>query len=105
MAQRITLQQGLAAVRTGDRYGKVMGHGKMHAGIYAPLEGEDTYVSEQDVVYMVASGAGIVRCEDDKWSFTRGDVLLVPAGEKHRFENITPDLAVWAVNWGPEDES
>jgi len=102
MATRITLREGLEAVPNGKRYGKVLTHGDMHAGLYAPIEGEDTYLSDQDVVYVVVSGAGIVQIGRDRQSFTRGDMLLVPAGTEHGFDKVTPDLAVWAVNWGPE---
>jgi mannose-6-phosphate isomerase-like protein (cupin superfamily) len=98
----MTLKEGLEAVPTGERYGEVIRHGNMHAGLYAPIEGEDTYLSEQDIVYIVVSGAGLVHIGSEKMSFTRGDLLLVPAQTEHGFDKVTPDLAVWAVNWGPE---
>lgn len=102
MAKRITLREGLEAVPAGKRYGKVITHGDMHAGLYAPIDGQDTYASEQDVVYIVVSGAGLVHIGAERQSFTRGDLLLVPAGVEHGFDKVTPDLAVWAINWGPE---
>ncbi len=32
----------------------------------------------------------------------RGNVLFVPAGMEHRFENFRDDLAVWVFFYGPE---
>ena len=31
-----------------------------------------------------------------------GDLLFVPAGVVHRFEEFTDDLAVWVIFYGPE---
>lgn len=31
-----------------------------------------------------------------------GDVLFVPAGVEHRFEDFSDDLAGWVVFYGPE---
>ena len=35
-------------------------------------------------------------------AFAPGDCLYADAGEVHRFEDFTDDLAVWVVFWGPE---
>jgi mannose-6-phosphate isomerase-like protein (cupin superfamily) len=34
--------------------------------------------------------------------FGPGDVMFVPAGVVHRFENFTNDFLVWVVFCGPE---
>jgi len=39
---------------------------------------------------------------DERSSFGPGDMLFVPAGMEHWFENFTDDLAVWVVFHGPE---
>ena len=39
---------------------------------------------------------------DSRADFGPGDVLFVPAGVTHRFENFTADLTVWVVFYGPE---
>jgi len=38
----------------------------------------------------------------DRYSFAPGDVLFVPAGRSHHFEEFSDDLAVWVLFWGPE---
>ena len=35
-------------------------------------------------------------------SFGCGDVLFVPAGVVHRFEDFSDELVVWVVFYGPE---
>ena len=34
--------------------------------------------------------------------FESGDLLFVAAGTEHPFEDITEDLALWRVFYGPE---
>ncbi len=34
--------------------------------------------------------------------FGPGDILHVPAGVEHRFEEFTDDFATWVVFYGPE---
>ena len=34
--------------------------------------------------------------------FAPGDVLFVPAGVPHRFEDFSDDLVVWVMFYGPE---
>ena len=36
--------------------------------------------------------------------FIPGEVLFVPAGVEHRFEDFTEDFATWVFFFGPEKE-
>ena len=47
-------------------------------------------------------GAGSSGTETPGIRFGPGDLLFVPAGVVHRFEEFTDDLAVWVVFYGPE---
>jgi mannose-6-phosphate isomerase-like protein (cupin superfamily) len=38
----------------------------------------------------------------DRYPVSPGDVLFVPAGVIHRFEEFTDDFAVWVLFYGPE---
>lgn len=38
----------------------------------------------------------------ERQPFGPGDFLFAAAGEIHRFEDFTPDLAVWVLFYGPE---
>ena len=39
----------------------------------------------------------------DRDRFAPGDVLFVPAGVEHRFEEFTDDLALWAMFCTPQE--
>jgi mannose-6-phosphate isomerase-like protein (cupin superfamily) len=54
----------------------------------------------EDEVYIVASGAGRFTADAQTVDVVPGSTLFVPAGEAHRFHDITEDLAVVVV-FGP----
>lgn len=97
----ITYKKALAAIPTSDRYAEVIRKGTMSAGLYAPHETDDQEPHDQDEVYVVIAGSGFFRIEDERQPFGSGDLLFVPAGVEHRFEDFTPNLSVWAVFYGP----
>jgi mannose-6-phosphate isomerase-like protein (cupin superfamily) len=38
---------------------------------------------------------------DETSQFKAGDLLLVPQGAVHRFENFSKDFATWVIFYGP----
>ena len=46
---------------------------------------------------MVVSGRGEFVNGSERHAFAPGDLLFVPAGVEHRFEQFSDDLAVWVV--------
>jgi mannose-6-phosphate isomerase-like protein (cupin superfamily) len=38
----------------------------------------------------------------ERVKFVSGDLLFVPAGETHRFEEFSDDFAAWVIFYGPE---
>jgi len=86
----------------GERFAKVLGHGSMEVEVYAP-RGEDPQTPHtRDELYVVASGVGEFVNGPERHPFGPGDVLFVPAGVEHRFEDFSDDLVVWVVFYGPE---
>jgi mannose-6-phosphate isomerase-like protein (cupin superfamily) len=83
----------------------VFTHGTLLVEIYAP-QGTDPQQPHtslaRDEVYVVARGNGEFIAGDLRVSFGHGDFLFAPAGEVHRFENFSDDLAVWVLFYGPE---
>lgn len=55
----------------------------------------------QDEIYVIVRGRGVLfhggKCDP----FEPGDILFVAAGIEHQFENVTEDLALWRVFYGP----
>lgn len=95
-------KKALASIATEDRYAEAIRHGTMSAGVYAPHETDDQEPHDQDELYVVVTGSGFFRIGDERRPFGSGDLLFVEAGTEHRFEDFTPDFAVWAIFWGPE---
>jgi mannose-6-phosphate isomerase-like protein (cupin superfamily) len=86
----------------GERFAKVLGHGSMEVEVYAPRGTDPQTPHTRDELYVVVSGSGQFVNGSKRHSFGPGDVLFVPAGVEHRFEDFTDDLAVWVVFYGPE---
>jgi mannose-6-phosphate isomerase-like protein (cupin superfamily) len=77
-------------------------HGTMSLILFAPQGKDYQTPHDQDELYIVARGSGTLIRIDVPYSFVAGDVLFVPAGEDHHFENTSDDIVMWAVFWGPK---
>ena len=55
---------------------------------------------EQDEIYVVIRGRGVLCHDGKRESFGPGDLLFVAAGVEHQFEDIADDFAVWRVFYG-----
>ncbi|GAB4530622.1 MAG: hypothetical protein Tsb0010_12240 [Parvularculaceae bacterium] len=92
----------IAAREDGGRFARVMAHGTMFAGLYAP-RGEDRQTPHsRDEIYVVMSGEGEFVNDGERIRFAPGDILFVKAHKEHRFENFSDDFATWVIFWGPE---
>lgn len=61
-------------------------------GLYKPA-GVDTQAPHaRDEVYIITKGSGTLVCEAERTTFNQSDVLFVPAGAHHRFEDFTDDF-------------
>lgn len=98
----ITYKRALGALPTTDRYAEVLRNGTMSAGLYAPHESDDQAPHYQDEAYVVIDGTGFFRIGEERQPFGPGDLLFVPAGVDHRFEDFTPNFSTWAIFYGPE---
>jgi mannose-6-phosphate isomerase-like protein (cupin superfamily) len=56
----------------------------------------------RDELYVVARGSGAFVTGSRRHPFGAGDVLFVPAGVEHRFEDFTDDFGTWVIFYGPE---
>ena len=77
-------------------------HGSLQAGVYLPGERDNQTPHNRDEAYIVVSGTGTVVVGEERTAFRVGDFIFVPAGAEHRFEEYTPDVALWVVFYGPE---
>ena len=86
----------------GERFVKVLEHGSMEVEIYAPRGKDLQEPHTRDELYVVVSGSGELVSGPDRHPCGPGDVLFVPAGVEHRFEDFTDDFATWVIFYGPE---
>jgi mannose-6-phosphate isomerase-like protein (cupin superfamily) len=102
--RRITLAAAMSELPgpDGKRFAALFGHGTLLVEIYAPRGADPQQPHTRDEAYIVARGMGDFVAGDQRLSFQPGDFLFVPAGEVHRFENFSDDLAVWVLFYGPE---
>ena len=86
----------------GERFATVLDHESVTVEIYAPRGTDPQEPHTRDELYAVISGEGLFRNGRTRDRFAPGDVLFVPAGVEHRFEDFTDDLVVWVFFVGPE---
>lgn len=100
---RATVEQAATRpVSEGQRSVEVMSHGTMQVKFYAPRGTDVQTPHTRDELYVVALGSGAFVNGDRRHPFEAGDILFVPAGVEHRFEDFTDDFATWVVFYGPE---
>ncbi len=81
---------------------EALSRGSMSLILFTP-RGTDYQTShEQDELYVVLKGSGVLVVENVPHAFDSGDVLFVPARKIHRFAEFTDDLVTWAIFWGPK---
>ena len=101
---RLTVNEAVARLPgpAGERYVELFRHGTLSVELYAPRARDPQSPHTRDEVYVVVRGSGRFRNGDTVHPFGPGDLLFVPAGVVHRFEDFTGDLAVWVIFYGPE---
>ena len=85
-----------------EQYTIVFRHGTFEAGLYAPRGVDDQTPHTRDEAYVVVRGRGQFVCGDARRPFGAGELLFVPAGMTHRFEDFSDDLTVWVIFYGPQ---
>lgn len=102
--QRFSVAEALKGVPgpMGQRFAPVFRHGSLEVEIYAPRGHDPQTPHSRDEVYVVISGRGAFVHGSSREPFAPGDLLFVPAGEVHRFEDFTDDLVLWVIFYGPE---
>ncbi len=66
-----------------------------------PLRPNRQTPHEQDELYVVICGRGVLFHGGKRDAFEAGDCMFVAAGVEHRFEDFSDDLAVWVIFYGP----
>jgi mannose-6-phosphate isomerase-like protein (cupin superfamily) len=101
--RKVTVTEAMAHLPgpQGERSATLLEHGSMLVKIYAPRGTDPQQPHTQDEVYVIVQGSGDFVNGESRQPFGPGDLLFVPAGVLHRFENFTEDLIMWVVFYGP----
>lgn len=104
MTDRLTPSTALQQLQAnpGVPFAEVFRHGSLQVEIYRPDGVDHQTPHTRDEVYVVISGSGQFLNGDTRQPFEAGEVLFVPAGVVHRFEDFTDDFVTWVFFYGPE---
>jgi mannose-6-phosphate isomerase-like protein (cupin superfamily) len=92
----------VSRIREGIPSAFVFEHGTMQVKMYSP-NGQDLQKPHtRDEIYVIARGSGWFVNGGERHAFQAGDVLFVPAGVPHRFEEFSEDFSTWVMFYGPE---
>ncbi len=102
--KRLTARNALArlAGAGGKEFISLFDHGSLEVEIYKPAGVDRQMPHTRDELYVVIAGSGIFVNGADRNPFEAGEVLFVPAGVVHRFEEFSDDFATWVFFYGPE---
>ena len=92
----------VAPIPAGRRSPELMTHGSLELRFYAPRGTDPQTPHTRDEIYVVVHGRGRFFRDGERTPFGPGDLIFVPAGAEHRFEEFSDDLEVWVAFYGPE---
>ena len=75
--------------------------GTLNVKLSLPVLPNQQAPHNQDEIYVIIRGRGVLFHDGKRDPFEAGDLLFVAAGTDHHFEGFTEDLAVWVVFYGP----
>lgn len=99
---KVSLLEALARLPSdrAEKFAEVFSNADVAIEVYAPETVDGQQPHARDEIYVVARGHGEF-VTDHRQSFTNGDIIFVPAGVRHRFENFSEDFFVWVIFCGP----
>jgi len=80
----------------------VFEHGTLQVKMYCPAGTDMQKPHTRDEVYLIARGSGWFVNGPERHPFQTGDMLFVPSGVEHRFDEFTDDFCTWVLFYGPE---
>jgi mannose-6-phosphate isomerase-like protein (cupin superfamily) len=97
----IRFVEAQAVISTSERSARVWQRGSLDVAFAIPVPPKDQTPHAQDEIYIIVRGGGVLLHDGKRDSFESGDILFVAAGTEHQFDDVTEDLALWRVFYGP----
>ena len=98
---RLTEAQARIPGPAGEHAVVVFRRGPLDIAFSLPKRPSQQTPHEQDEMYFVARGRGVLLHDGRRDPFESGDLLFVAAGIQHQVEEISEDFAMWRVFYGP----
>ena len=100
---RLTISNALQSLESEkEPFKELFRHGSLNIEIYKPNSVDLQQPHSRDEIYVVAYGSGFFVNGESRERFEKGEVLFVPAGTEHRFEDFSDDFSTWVFFYGPE---
>src|SRR5262245_46694580 len=98
----ISLSSAERAIPTpaGERAVLVLKRGTLDVKLSIPVPPNEQTPHEQDELYVVIRGRGVLVHDGRRDPFEAGDLLFVAAGVPHHYEDFGSDLALWRIFYG-----
>jgi mannose-6-phosphate isomerase-like protein (cupin superfamily) len=84
----------------GERAVLVLQRGTLDIALSIPISPNRQTPHEQDELYVVIRGRGVLVHDGKRHRFDSGDILFVAAGIEHHYEDFSDDLALWRIFYG-----
>src|SRR5258708_17451861 len=97
VAEMLTRIEAASGIRSASAFR----HGTLEIKLYAPVEHDPQKPHSRDEVYVVVCGHGRFVHGDQVDLIEPGNILFVPAGMAHRFEDFTHDLTLSVMFYWP----
>ena len=104
MKYKVTADEALIQLleQTEQPFTVMMKHGTMSIEYFAPKKLDTQSPHKQDEIYIIVEGHSEFYRDGERISCNKNDILFVPAGMEHRFENFSENFATWVIFYGPD---
>jgi mannose-6-phosphate isomerase-like protein (cupin superfamily) len=97
---RLVEAEGRIPGPAGERAVAVLQRGTLDIKLSIPIAPNRQTPHEQDELYVVIRGRGVLVHDGQRDLFDSGDILFVAAGVEHHYEEFSDDLALWRMFYG-----
>ncbi len=98
MSPHLTIEKAkLALSKESKPFVLMMKNKAMSVEYFSPKNNDMQTSHLQDELYVICSGSAEFLRKVERINCKTGDVIFVPAGMKHHFENFTEDFATWVI--------
>ena len=97
----IHFAEAQASIPERERSARVWQRGALDVAFAFRVPPKQQAPHTQDEIYIIVRGRGVLIHDGRRDSFEAGDILFVAAGTEHQFEDVTENLALWRVFYGP----